>query len=631
MTTAVELELEPPARSESLAHVPAFDGLRGLAVLAVVAFHADLRWARGGFLGVDMFFVLSGFLITSLLRAEHARRAAISLPGFWSRRARRLLPALGFLCLVLLGYVALRPDHPALTNLRGDMFAALGYVANWRFVSQSDGYFTNFAPSPLRHLWSLAIEEQFYLLWPLVVLVVVRVKRPAVVVAVMAVVSATLMAVLVDPADPSAVYFGTHTHAHGLLLGAALAFVTIPRWRWLPIAGIVAALAMFGCMLVFDGSDLWVYRGGLFGFELLTVLVLAACVHPQATILGRALAWRPLCAVGLVSYGLYLWHWPVFVLVDEQLVGLGGTALLAVQLVITVGVTLLSYEALERPFRRGTLPGRHGVAFVPLVAGGLVAVLLLVTASLDSPIAAATRAAEHDRTLAVSHPGRRRVLLVGDSSAQTLAPGIEAALASRGIELVSGAAAGCALDWDVDLMAAEDGTWFPVQGDADCTWPRTWPRLLRRYRPDLVLINFGLWDASDHRIGARTFRYGSADWQQHMASTATRAVRVAGAEGARVGFVLSGAILAGVGPFNALLATVASRAQLPVFDLGPVADAHGTDYRWDGVHYTEAGARAVGVPVADWIVQVIPAAADRDQASRRVTQISSAGQRRDQR
>jgi hypothetical protein len=351
-----------------------------------------------------------------------------------------------------------------------------------------------------------------------------------------------------------------------------------------------------------------VYRGGLFAFELLTIVVIAACLQPRPTVLGRALAWKPLRAVGMVSYGLYLWHWPVFVLVDEQLVGLSGHALLAVQLVITVAVTLFSYFVIERPFRRGTLPGRHPVAFVPLVAGALVALLLVVSASLDSPIANAARIAEQQRTLRPAHPGKLRVLLVGDSSTETLAPGIAEAARARGMELVSGAEAGCALDWNVDLMRSDDGKWFPRQGNADCKWPRTWPKLLHRYRPDLVLINFGLWDTNDHRIGTRTYRYGTASWRAHMEGQAAGAVRVAGHDGATVGFMLSGATLTGVRPLNEMLADVAKRDGLPVFDLGPIADSHGTDYRWDGVHYTDVGSRAVGIKVVAWIKSLIPPA-----------------------
>lgn len=591
------------ASSSGLTQIPSLDGLRGVAVVAVIAFHADLPWAAGGFLGVDMFFVLSGFLITSLLRSEHTRDGAVSLRGFWTRRARRLLPALGFLCLGILVFGLVRSDHPSLTGLQGDMLSSLGYVANWRFISQGGSYFGAFAPSPLQHLWSLAIEEQFYLLWPLAFLVIVRLRRPAVFVAAAAAVSAVLMAVTVDGANPSVAYYGTHTHAHGLLLGAALAFVTIRPSRWLSRAGIVAASAMVLCIFWFDGTDVWVYRGGLFAFELLTVVVIAACLQPRPTPVTRMLAWRPLRAVGLVSYGLYLWHWPVFVLVDRQLVGVTGYPLLAVQLVITVALTLFSYFVIERPFRRGTLPGRHPVAFVPIFAGALVALLLLVSASLDSPIANAARMVEQQQGLPRANPDTLRVLLVGDSVAETLAPGIEAAARPLNIEIVSGTEAGCALDWKVTKMRGGDGRWvaMPTVGAGDCRWPRRWPKLLRRYRPDLVLINFGLWDASDHRIGPLTYRYGTPGWRDHMESVANNAVRVAGRDGAEVGFILSGSLLSGIGPLNDLLTDVAARDHRPVLDLRPIVDDRGTEYRWDGVHYSDVGSRAVGAQIAAWI------------------------------
>ncbi len=591
------------ATPSGLTRIPALDGLRGVAVVAVIAFHADLTWASGGFLGVDMFFVLSGFLITSLLRSEHTSNGAVSLRGFWSRRARRLLPALGFLCLGILAFGLVYSDHPSLSGLRGDMLSSLGYVANWHFIAQGGSYFGAFAPSPLQHLWSLAIEEQFYLLWPLAFLVVVRLRRPAVFVGAAAAVSAVLMAVTVDGANPSVAYYGTHTHAHGLLLGAALAFVTIRPSRWLSRAGVVAAWAMLLCVVWFDGTSVWVYRGGLFAFELLTVVVIAACLQPRPTVVTRTLAWRPLRAVGLVSYGLYLWHWPVFVLVDGQLVGITGSPLLALQVTITVALTLFSYFVIERPFRRGTLPGGHPLAFVPVIAGALVALLLFVSASLDSPMANAARLVEQQQDLSRANPGTLRVLLVGDSVAETLAPGIAAAARPLNIEIVSGTEAGCALDWKVAKLRGRDGRWvgIPTVGAGDCRWPRRWPQLLRRYRPDLVLINFGLWDTSDHRVGPKTYRYDTPAWRDHMNAVASDAVRVAGRDGAEVGFILSGSLFSGIGPLNDLLTEVAARDRSPVFDLRPIVDGRGTDYRWDGVHYSAFGSRAVGEQIAAWI------------------------------
>jgi hypothetical protein len=361
---------------------------------------------------------------------------------------------------------------------------------------------------------------------------------------------------------------------------------------------------MLACMLGFNGADPGVYRGGLFVFELLTLVVVAVCVHPGASLLGHALAWAPLRAVGLVSYGLYLWHWPVFVLLDEQTVSLSGNALLALQFVVVAGITVFSYFVIERPFRRGALPGRRSLAFVPLVAGGLVGLLLVVSASLDSPIANAVRVNDRTTHLRAAHPGTKRILLVGDSSAESLAPGIAEAAQARGIELASGAIAGCALDWDVELLRAKGRRWYSLPKGGDCRWPRTWPKLLRRYHPDLVILSFGLWDSHDHRIGRRTFVVGTRAWQARMKRRATDALAVAGRGGARVGVVLSAALLSNVQPLNELLRQVAHRVGVPVLDLVPIVP-NGTAYRWDGIHYTKLGSQVVGTRIARWAVRLL--------------------------
>jgi peptidoglycan/LPS O-acetylase OafA/YrhL len=613
-----------PARPGSFDHLPALDGLRGVAVLAVVAYHADLGWAGGGFLGVDVFFVLSGYLITSLLRAEHGRTGRVSLRGFWTRRARRLLPALGCMFLAVVVFAALRPEHPGLTNLRADMLAGLGYVANWRFVLADQGYFAEFAPSPLRHLWSLAIEEQFYLLWPLVFLAVARLRHAGWVVLALAGTSAALMVAGSGATDPSRIYYGTDTHAHGLLIGAALAYVTVPARRWLSLAGWAAAVLAVVLMTQLRSTDPDVWRGGLLAFEVLVAVVIAACARPEVPASpGRALAWRPLRAVGLVSYGVYLWHWPVFVLCDEQLLGLSGTPLLAVQLAITAALALTSFYLVERPFRSGRLPGRYGIAWVPVGAGALVAGLLVVSATLESPIAAAQRARAEQEMPADSDD--YRVLLVGDSSANTLAPGITPRPEGLDFEVTNATVDGCSLDWTAEAVRGSRG-WHPLER-GDCDWSKRWPPLLRRVRPDLVLLSYGLWDVGDRRVDGRELAYESEAWHDHMTTVVERAIDVATSTDADVGFLLSASLLSrpSIGPVNELYRAVGGRRGAAIFELGVVANRHGAEYRWDGVHYTPAGAEAVGAEVSEWIEQI---ADPGRHAPLRTTQSSSAGHRR---
>src|ERR687886_1892219 len=215
-------------------YLPGLDGLRAIAVAAVLLYHADLAWIPGGFLGVEVFFVISGYLITALLLAEWRKRERLDLRSFWLRRARRLLPALLLLLLATLTtFVLFLPGEVA--KVRGDALSALGYVTNWYFILRQQSYFEVIGrPSPLLHLWSLAIEEQFYLVWPPLLLLLLRrwEKRGALVVALAgSLASAVLMALLFRPgADPSRVYYGTDTRAAGLLFGAALACVWAP-WR----------------------------------------------------------------------------------------------------------------------------------------------------------------------------------------------------------------------------------------------------------------------------------------------------------------------------------------------------------------------------------------------------------------
>src|SRR2546430_14428904 len=263
MHTAVSLaepETEQPERharvregTPSFTYQPALDGLRALAVLGVLLYHAGVSWAPGGFLGVDAFFVLSGFLITSLLVDEWRTRGRIDFRRFWARRARRLLPALVLVVIAVGAYAVFgaRPDE--LGRIRRDTLGSVLYVANWRQLFESS-YFAKLAtPSPLRHTWSLGIEEQWYLVWPLALVVMVRVtagRRWAVIgmAAALAFGSAALMAVLFDPGDPSRVYYGTDTRAQALLLGAVLAFlVTSPRSRRPRQATATASLIALEC------------------------------------------------------------------------------------------------------------------------------------------------------------------------------------------------------------------------------------------------------------------------------------------------------------------------------------------------------------------------------------------------
>src|SRR4051794_4251038 len=312
-----------------LSYLPGLDGLRAFAVIAVLLYHAELSWIRGGFLGVEVFFVISGYLITTLLLSQWHQQGHIDLVGFWMRRARRLLPALYLLLVVTLAFaVVFLPGEAA--RLRDDALAAFGYVTNWYLILGEQSYFETVGrPSLLQHLWSLAVEEQFYVLWPLLLTVALRGVAPmrrwrrrrlALSVALAgAAGSALLMATLYQPdIDPSRVYYGTDTRVTGLLLGATLAFVwapgQAPRWAGrtrpllLDIAGLVALGGVVWFYLRLDQYQPFLFQGGFALVALATAFVILVAVHPRTHLGSHLLGCRPLRWVGVRSYSIYLWH-----------------------------------------------------------------------------------------------------------------------------------------------------------------------------------------------------------------------------------------------------------------------------------------------------------------------------------
>jgi peptidoglycan/LPS O-acetylase OafA/YrhL len=376
-----------------LPYSPGLDGLRAFAVIAVLLYHADLAWIPGGFLGVEVFFVISGYLITALLLAEWRQRGRIDLKTFWLRRARRLLPALYVLLVVTLAFaVVFLPGEVA--GLRGDVLAAFGYVTNWYLIFGQESYFEAVGrPSLLQHLWSLAVEEQFYLIWPPILALGLwigatrlRPRRVLRIALFGALASAIAMALLYAPGvDPSRIYYGTDTRATGLLCGAALALLWSPgeknrplearhhrlklagrgrfrrRWGWtapllLDVLGFAALGGLVWFCLYLGEFQPFLYMGGFALVGLATTATIMAVVHPHTLIGARLLGSVPLRWIGVRSYGIYLWHWPVFMVTRPELdVPFDGLPLLALRLAATVILADLSYRYIETPIRRGAL------------------------------------------------------------------------------------------------------------------------------------------------------------------------------------------------------------------------------------------------------------------------------------
>ncbi|MFE7295489.1 acyltransferase family protein [Streptomyces sp. NPDC057579] len=348
-------------------YVPGLDGLRALAVTAVVVYHVNPGWLPGGFLGVDVFFGLSGFLITDLLLAEREQSGRIDLRGFWLRRARRLLPALAVVLLVATATAAVvRPRR--LSSALDSLLSVATFTNNWWQTATDASYFASFGPPPLfQHLWTLSVEEQFYLLWPLMLLILMWCVRwrgvHVAAVLVCAAVSMVAMAWLYEPGvDPSRVYFGTDTHVFPLLIGAALALLrptaTLvpehPRWAVRPvdIAGVagLAVLATMACTL--SESDDVMYPGGFAVAALATTAVLLASVQPLGR-LASVLGVRPLRWIGVRSYGIYLWHLPLIALATPDRMTPADAPVHAIAAAVaSVGLAALSYRWVERPIRR---------------------------------------------------------------------------------------------------------------------------------------------------------------------------------------------------------------------------------------------------------------------------------------
>ncbi|EGL17481.1 MULTISPECIES: acyltransferase [unclassified Paenibacillus] len=351
-------------------YMPGLDGLRAISVLAVIAYHFNLKWAKGGLLGVEVFFVLSGYLITDQLLWELKTQRKISLWHFWIRRIRRLLPAMvSMLMVVALGLILIDPSR--MQTLKGDFISSVFYVNNWYLIFHQVSYFESFGPpSPIGHLWSLSIEEQFYVIWPLLLFFLVRLLRRqgklAVFILLGAAVSVIAMALLYVPGtDPSRVYYGTDTRAFAILIGAALAVVW-PSWRLtdrissgarslLDLLGAVAMLILFIMMNQTNEYDSSLYPVGFLFLSVVTAVIIAVLVHP-ASQLGAILAAKPLSWIGKRSYSLYIWHYPVIILSSpEANVGEPGFVDILLQLTLIFMLSALSYRFVEEPIRRGRL------------------------------------------------------------------------------------------------------------------------------------------------------------------------------------------------------------------------------------------------------------------------------------
>ncbi len=531
-----------PTRGESHRYLPALDGVRAFAVASVIVFHVGFAHAGGGFLGVDIFFVLSGFLITGLLLGEREKTGGIRLPAFWGRRARRLLPALLTMLVVLAAYTWAGGPGMNPQTVRPDAVATLFYFANWHFIVDQQPYFSQFmAASPLVHTWSLAIEEQFYLIWPLAMVAMLHVGRRGrhakgddtaldsrrrlalLVTLVLVAASAASMALQFHGAATDyRVYYGTDTRAFELLVGAALALFMAPRpvlperaRGALHLAGILSFLGLVYWVVAASAqssNQAWMYQGGFLGAVLLAAVVIADVSQPNPGPLGALLSIRPVRWVGKISYGLYLWHWPVIQITNQANTGLSGLALQATQIGITFGIATVSYYVIEVPLRRATYSSWRKWVVAPvgvvstagIILAGTVPVAEASSVSLVSPEAVSrsgtsalsaraqtlpsdpplssaslgTAATQPPITLpagrVVSRSNPLRVDVIGDSVMYDAEPGVAAALQGTG-----------------SVKVVNDS--FPGWGLTAPGWRNGFSDMIKRDHPDLVVGTWS-WD-----------------------------------------------------------------------------------------------------------------------------------------
>ncbi len=653
--------------STSLGYQPSLDGLRGVFVVAVLLFHGGFAWAVGGYLGVSAFFTLSGFLICSLLIDEHSRSGRIDLRNFWIRRARRLLPAAWITLGIALVYGLTLASSGTQRALPGDVLAALGYVVNWRFIFTEASYEALFSePSPVAHLWSLAIEEQFYLVFPLLVTGVLALsggrRRPLALTLVGLSLAATVwMAFLHDPgADTARVYYGTDTRVAEMLVGAAAAL----GWRRLSRGGWSVRLRRFDPAIQFLGltslvglvvawtqvpvSSSGLYRGGFLLHALAVAMVLFAAIRPGP--IRTVASFEPLRRLGLISYGLYLYHWPVFLWLNPGRTGLDGWTLFALRCAATLAISIVSYVVVEQPIRKARrITGRTALIVAPVAVlvllGGVVAVptpapTLMESASFGSeidPFAELDLDEVPDREPNVD-PVIPRVSVFGDSTAIAPFYGLLDVDSTTGeLVVVPGRMVlGCALVRAPAMRS--QGAVLPLS-EVCASWPDLWPEIIAKSKPDIAVVLFGPWDASDHQLdgGDQWVAVGDPAYDEFARSEIRHALDILTAHVDMVVWLTSPPIDQGRGQVNAPDDPASQPERIERWnelvkaevEAHPSGEAVVVDLnRWfhelpdgpfdqvlrpDGVHVAESQAPVVGRWLAD---QILPLwAAPRGQAT----------------
>lgn len=631
-----------------MTYVPALDGLRGLLVMAIFFFHVGYPWASGGFLSVSVFFTLSGFLITRVLLERLLAHGSVDLARFYSGRLRRLLPA-ALLAVVFILVISATALGSVPGSTRGDALATLGYFANWHFLFDGLSYTDLFqAPSPFLHFWSLAIEEQFYIVFPLLALLiarstrrrsqVVRNLRAALIVGVGISIVATFIAAAAKNYD--FVYYSTISRAGELLIGCVAAtFVGVgrlvnapPRW-WATALGAGALVVVATLSSTTNPTSSWLNYGGLTAFSLVSGALIIG-VLPRGP-LASLLAVEPLRQLGRISYGVYLYHWPIILWLTPDRTGLDGDVLVLLQAATTLALATASFVFVEQPIRRGrVLRSRQAGIAAPMAVAGLALVALGLTAVMAQPASVIDfEAAERQlERRAVPKPSQvpspedaPRVGFYGDSTAliQTLGMGTWDSTSDIFTLVSGGAGLGCGLIRTGLVRNPFDGRITPSRTNCG-DWADDWTRSIDAEQPDIAVIEVGSFDVADHQLpGDTTWRalgdpVLDAHLKQEMLAAldlfTARGVTVAWVTAPRFDFSASGTNAAApadgdarVARFNGILREVArERPELAIVDLaGWLGRQPGGELdrslRPDGVHFNVETAEVV----APWLGNAI--------------------------
>ncbi|MEP7112527.1 MAG: acyltransferase family protein [Ilumatobacteraceae bacterium] len=585
----------PTRRVAPMGYQPGLDGLRAISVIAVILYHAGFGWMHGGFLGVEVFFVVSGYLITSLLLEERESSGQILLRQFWLRRARRLLPAL-FSVLIAVGiWVVLFGTVQQQSDLHRDYLPGIFYFANWGQIFGGAQYFGNF--SPLRHLWSLAVEEQWYLLWPLAFVAITRRnKRTADVGRSILIAAGAVMMITWWLASPTALtsdrtnflYLSTLTRSSGLLLGAGAAFLWRP-WRakaaasspagvGLNVAAVAATALLVYAFATAQLTDRSIYRWQLAVVSMLSLVVVAAVVHPAALATRSFFGSRPLVALGKRSYGLYLWSWPISVICGAYV---GSWTRFIAAMSVTIVVSEFSYLYIETPVRKGALGrwfnGQRDKAWSSrTIAAGVVGVLVVgslvayysrvqrfdraaggedVTIDLSqvqppaadvvspgatttaaigvvSPGIAGASSVPSAVSVAVVQPaGPARLVIVGDSQAHALAINLPSGIESA-FTISDGSVEGCSVYDDGKVRSARSGF---NRSFADCGgWAGEWGKVASKNKAQIALVVLGAWDVFDVEVGGQVIAFDTPAGDQRFTDNLGLGVAALRATGAKV-------------------------------------------------------------------------------------------------